>query len=217
MTWKWPVYFSIGLFAVFVGFRYNASRNAQDAVSEDGPAFLNWPPSAADVIRVTAANGADPKTSDGQKARDRFVSAFKGRYRLHEPMIAVGLRFHDDHVMDLMVPARMEPWNIDRLAVEAWKEAGKAFGHPFDVDLYISYIGVPRIKIGELRQSSVQPGKATIVYFKKGIPSPPAHHTLPANMRMYGQSRRGGPWRPLNLMPPARQTGKLPGPGQNKE
>ena len=217
MTWKWPVYFTIGLLGAFLGYRVTTAHNAQDALPEDGPAFLNWPPSPQEIVRVTAANGTDPKTAEGLKARDRFADVFKGRYRQHEPMIAVGMRFREPNVIDLMVPARMEPWNIDRIAVEAWKESNTAFGHPFDVDLYISYIGVPRIKIGELRQNSAHPGRVVITYLKKGIPSPPARHTLSADMRMYGRGRRrGGPGR-LNFVPPTAQMGRQPIPGSKKE
>ncbi len=213
MTRKWPLYFSLGLIAAFVGYRFNAARNTPDTVTEDGSTFLNWPPTAAEVLRLTAANGTDPKTADGMRARDRFAEAFKSRYRQHNPMIAIGLRFKEDTLFDLMVPARMEPWNMDRVAVEAWKESMSAFGHPFNVDIYISYIGVPRIKVGELRQNGAIPGKVTIVHLKKGIPVPAARHTLAAGMRNYGQGRRrrggSGLGRPgNNTMPPPPDTNR---------
>jgi hypothetical protein len=209
MTRKWPLYFSLGLLAVFIGYRFNDARSTQDNIAEDGSTFLNWPPTATEVVRLTAANGTDPKTSDGLHARDRFAEAFKSRYRLHNPMIAIGLRFREDNLFDLMVPARMEPWNMDRIAVEAWKESMSAFGHPFNIDIYISYIGVPRIKVGELRQNSALPGKVTIVHLKKGISMPAARHTIAVDMRrFFGQSRRrrGGPGRgmpPFGALPPA--------------
>jgi hypothetical protein len=61
----------------------------------------------------------------------------------------------------------MEPWSMDRLAVNTWRETQQAFGHPFDIDLFITYIGAPPLKVGELRRTKDSPDKLEIVHFAR--------------------------------------------------
>ena len=62
-------------------------------------------------------------------------------------------------IIRLMCPARMEPWNMDRVAVQAWREAKDCLGRSYDVDLYETYIGAAPRKTGELR---CDPAKASV-------------------------------------------------------
>lgn len=80
-----------------------------------------------------------------------FAKQFQGRYRQHDPAMAVGLHFARHDTVRLLTPARMEPWNLDRLALTAWKETRANFGHSFKVDIYETFIGTAPIKIGTLR------------------------------------------------------------------
>lgn len=132
---------------------------------QSGFDLLNWPPNAAEMCRLAGANGTDPNTPAGRDARERYVGLFKKRYRDHTPMMAVGIRFSGSGRLDLLTPARMEPWCMDRLAVNAWHETQNVFGHPFDIDLYITYIGAPPLKIGELRKAVSSTDKVEIVHF----------------------------------------------------
>jgi len=139
--------------------------------SEDKSGFdvLNWPPNRTEMCSLVAAHGTDPHTPAGLAARERYVTLFKKRYRAHDPMMAIGLRFPPSGPLDLLTPARMEPWSMDRLAVNAWQETRQAFGHPFDIDLYITYIGSAPIKVGELRMAKDSPNNLEIVHFKQPI------------------------------------------------
>lgn len=145
----------------------------RDPVVEDrsgidmlGPA---WPPTSADLVRQVGANGKDSDTPEGKAARQRFTYLFKKRYREHDPQMAMGIRFKPGALVDVLFPPRMEPWTMDRLAVHTWHETQQAFGHPFNIDLYITYIGVPPLKIGELRPQVSDPTKLQIVHFAKPI------------------------------------------------
>jgi hypothetical protein len=128
---------------------------------------LNWPPNTTEMCRLLGTNGTDPNTPVGLQARGRYLKLFKKRYRDHNPMMAIGMRFSSAGRLDLLTPARMEPWCMDRLAVNTWHEAQAAFGHPFDIDLFITYIGSPPLKIGELRRTKDSPDKLEIVHFAR--------------------------------------------------
>jgi len=151
----------------------------RDPTTDDQSGFdvnaANWPPAPADLIREVGANGQDPNSPQGAANRLKFATLFKNRYRSHTPMMAIGLRFARSGCINLMTPARMEPWNMDRLAVETLNEAQAAFGHPFDIDLFITYIGAPPIKIGELRPMPGVPGKVAIVRLSTPIVMVPYH------------------------------------------
>ncbi len=141
---------------------------------EDRSGFdvVHWPPSTAEICRLAETNGTDPDTPAGQAARARYTTLFKKRYRSHTPIMAVGLRFPRSGRLDLMVPARMEPWNMDRLAVNTEREVREAFGHSFDIDLFITYIGAPPLKIGELRPSAGSSDSLQIEHYTRAVHIP---------------------------------------------
>lgn len=145
---------------------YFAGRNAD--ASGLGDDFDAWSPTPVALRQEAGTNGTDPRTKAGQTVRDRFADLFKKRFRRHDPPVAVGMRFANNTVI-LLCPARMEPWNMDRLAVDAWHETQTAFGHPFDVDIYITYIGGPPVKVGELRPAPGHPDRVVISYTHKNI------------------------------------------------
>ena len=123
-----------------------------------------WPPSTAELCRLANAHGTDPNTAEGRAVRERFTTIFKNRYRKHSPMMAVGVRFRESGSLDLLLPARMEPWNMDRIAVLLWHESQIAFGHKFPIDLYITFIGMAPVKVGELRPSPQNPNQIEVHY-----------------------------------------------------
>ncbi len=92
-----------------------------------------------------------------------FAGLFTKRIRGCDPVIAVLARFDtrdpQHTIIRLMCPARMEPWNMDRVAVQAWREAKDCLGRSYDVDLCETYIGAAPRKTGELR---CDPAKASV-------------------------------------------------------
>lgn len=163
------------IFLSLIAYTCLTRQSAIDDPSGFDISVASWPPNSADLCRIAGTNGTDPKTPEGLATRERFIALFKKRYRRHSPMMAVGLRIEPSDRIELMTPARMEPWNMDRLAVETWHETQAAFGHPFDIDLYITYIGTPPLKIGELRRSASAPNKVEIVHLARPIPTEENH------------------------------------------
>ena len=143
---------------------YNSAvdRSLDDAgLSAD---FSHWTPTPSEVRVELDAFHTE------KERRARFAALFTQRFRRHEPPMAVGLRFLEDDRVKLMYPARMEPWNMDRLALAVWKEMKDDFGHSFDIDLYITFIGAAPIKIGELRPMAVNPSCAQINHHPAVMP-----------------------------------------------
>ena len=132
-------------------------------LSEDGDS-RNWKPDAASIRREL---GPLPPAADvrGMMARrDLFALRFRQRYRSRQDALAVCLHFQPDGRVKLMCPARMEPWNLDRLAQAAYSETRDDFGHAFDIDIYETYIGAATVKIGEVRADPTRPQTARITY-----------------------------------------------------
>lgn len=111
----------------------------------------HWNPDAAAIRREINLLPAAPKAQAETARRDLFATLFKQRYRSHKTALAVCLRFLPDGRIKLMCPARMEPWELDRLAQAAWSETRDNFGHSFNIDIYETYIGAATVKIGEIR------------------------------------------------------------------
>lgn len=156
------VFASVGLLA-FCYLRYNESVQAMEADSD----FRTWSPSPAALKQaLVAAAARDPEAATPHGKRQLFIQLFQNRFRQHFPSpMAVGLRISSkDDKLALLCPARLEPWNMDQLAYQAWRETKDVFGHPFKVDLFVTYIGAPSKKVGELRPSPSDPQKLHITY-----------------------------------------------------
>ena len=142
----------------------------QPAVDDkSGLDMLSWPPNSLEMAREVGSSGGPPGLHAGEAARRQYVALFKKRYRGHTPMMAVGMRYAPHGVIDLLMPARMEPWSMDRLAVFTRKETEQVFGRPYNIDLYVTYIGAPPLKIGELRPSKTSPEQVDIVHYGSPI------------------------------------------------
>jgi hypothetical protein len=136
-------------------------RNASDPYDD----FSTWSPDTQTIRREL--DHRYPVTPDGKNEaarRELFCELFKNRYRQHQPQIAVGLRILPGNRIKLMCPARMEPWNHDRLAMTAWRETREIFGEAFTLDIYETFIGATPHRIGKLRPLPDNPNIAQITY-----------------------------------------------------
>ena len=132
-------------------------------LSEDGDT-RDWKPTAA---AIRSELGPLPPAADiraDAARRERFALRFKQRYRSRPDAQAVCLHFLPDGRVKLMCPARMDAWKLDRLAQAAYTETRDDFGHPFDIDIYETYIGAATVKIGEIRADPKCPQTARLVY-----------------------------------------------------
>ncbi len=105
-----------------------------------------WRPTPAEVAAAVGPGGA----GSYQDARhNQFGDLFKKRYR--ERGFAVGIRFESDNRIKAMFAPMIPRWDMSRVAVEARTEAQGIFKHPFDVDIYETYITSPMKKLAEVR------------------------------------------------------------------
>lgn len=127
--------------------------------------FASWPPSPAAILASIGPQPAQASKEDIHDERHKqFAAMFQHRYRDHTPAVAVGLHFISPHMIKLLTPARMEPYDIDRIAVSAWHESKTAFGHKFDIDIYETFLSLAPVKIGTLRPAPNKPDFASIDY-----------------------------------------------------
>ncbi len=133
--------------------------------------FKDWPPEANEIkSQIQQINTVkDGKTVEVQR-EVLFSELFKNRFRTHTPMKAIGVKIEPGYKLKLMCPARMEPWEIDGVAMAAWKESQDDLGKPYEVDIFETYIGTAPIKIGELR---TQPGDQKTVHIAYKYPDAP--------------------------------------------
>lgn len=160
---------TMGVVACALSCVYCVSSRHADADPID-TALMQSPVSAAIVKELAAHNADSPPMSSAQR-QDLFAERFTERFRKHEPRMAVRAKFEEaNHVRNrikLMCPARMEPWNMDRVALSVWREAKDCLGENCDIDLYETYIGSPPIKVGELRNTKDAKTVADIHYLPR--------------------------------------------------
>lgn len=119
--------------------------------------ILALSPNVQTIQQKIAAN---PKASRSEREQI-FAEMFTQRFRIHDLKMAVRLRFIERTPsrssvanIRLMCPARTEPWNVDRLALAAWREVRICLQEDCDIDIYETYIGALPRKIGVLRTTA---------------------------------------------------------------
>ena len=128
------------------------------------PEFAQWEPTATAIRKeIGTKDSPKPGMTDADR-RFHFCDMFKNRYRMHEPKVAVGVRFVTPDRLKLMCPARMEPCYIDQIALSLWHEARDNFGRPVDIEIYNTFIGTNNVRIGTLKPLSDHPEIALITY-----------------------------------------------------
>lgn len=132
---------------------YSSVRESLDPEND----FANWQPTA-DTIRQSLPKGS---LAEREKA---FAPLFQQRFRKHEPGKAIGVHFMLDGKIHLLTPARLEPWNIDRIALMLHREAQEDLGKHYDINIYETFIGTPPLKIAELRLSSQKKEQIEVHY-----------------------------------------------------
>jgi hypothetical protein len=136
--------------------------------------FTSWPPDSAAIKKSLDADVTVTGAEGDRVRHEEFAKLFQSRFRTHDPEVAIGLRVLGPDMLKLMCPARMEPWNLDRVAMSAWRQARDVLGHSYNIDIYETYIGSPPRKIGELRHAKDNPEIQQISY----LSAHPARHSL---------------------------------------
>jgi hypothetical protein len=157
----------VSLIIVLIGLTttYVWMRERMAAADDQLSGLVSWQPDAGALRQALAPPAGKAGTPD-EKARHRqFSRLFQSRFRNHQPPIAVGMRFVEEkHRIKLMCPARMEPWDMDRVALCAWQETHAVFGRAYDIDIFETFIGTPPVWVGKLHATSNRPDVAQITY-----------------------------------------------------
>jgi hypothetical protein len=143
----------VGLIGYFF---YDRTANA-DPYNE----FTTWPPTSAAIRQELKT---EVPNNDEKARRQLFAKLFQSRFRNHQPMMAIGMKFMENGHIKLMCPARMEPWDMDNIAMSLWHETHDVFGTNYEVDIYETFIGMPPLKVGELRAVPMRPDIVHISY-----------------------------------------------------
>ena len=142
----------------------------KEASADSHSDFSGWQPSVA-AIRQKLGTSRNPTPEyRSEERRKEFQAMFISRFRSQNPMVAVGFHYLSDTKIKLMCPARMEPWNIDTVALMTWREGKEILGTSFDIDIYETYLGGRFSKVGELRPLKEDANIAHIVYSREGFP-----------------------------------------------
>jgi hypothetical protein len=150
----------IGLTTAFVWIR-DRMAEADDQLS----GLVSWQPDAGALRQALAPTAGKAGTPDETARHRQFAHLFQNRFRNHQPPIAVGMRFVEEiHRIKLMCPARMEPWDMDRVALCAWQETHNVFGRAYDIDIFETFIGTAPVKVGVLHAAPNRPDVAQIAY-----------------------------------------------------
>ena len=157
---------ALALLGVVIALFLFQKQASADAKSD----FSGWQPSAL-AIRQKLGTAKNPAPELRSEARyQEFQAMFVSRFRSQNPMVAVGFHYLSDTKIKLMCPARMEPWNIDAVALMTWREAKEVLGTSYDIDIYETYLGGRFSKVGELRPLKEDKNIAHIVYYREGFP-----------------------------------------------
>ena len=149
---------TVGVFAVCVialglaGWKHYSQRQNRDILHD----FTHWHPSNREVqLSMQSYHTASTKN-----ALKHFAQLITQRYRGHNPPFAVLIRYKNPTYLKLECPARMAPWNMNRLAVDLWREAHNDLNQNITVGIYRTYIGAKPYLIGTLVPA--QSGSTTI-------------------------------------------------------
>lgn len=149
--WAIPLVLLTGL-AWFGMKSYNASS------ADEMPLLATWQPDAAGVAEQVSA-----QKGNLLKQEATFADLLTKRYRKHNPAIAARILFPSPGVIQLDCPGRMEPWNMDRMALDIWSEATHDLNHPFHVEIYHSF-AFGSFHEGTLSPMPEDPSRLSIVY-----------------------------------------------------
>lgn len=132
--------------------------------SDDRDSMAAWQPDAAAIKKSLNARFDGKIHLNNAAAREMFVQAFQQRYREHTPQLAVGLKLHPTRHIRLLLPSRMEPWHINRIALTAFREVHDVFGGDTPVDIYETFVGAAPICIGQVAVEPDNPQQIRVTF-----------------------------------------------------
>ncbi len=160
----------IGVSVALVILAGTAIVNYYKSSAETDPTsgFQQWVPTATEVhAKVdTASGGQNANASNALAGRRLFAKLITNRFRAHDPPVAVLVKYHPDNWFALECPARMEPWNLDNLALDVWRESRDDLSISCPIMIYRTYIGAKPVLVGTLQPDKSNTMHAVITYDK---------------------------------------------------
>ncbi len=145
-------------------------KNRSTADADPTSGFQQWTPNVTEVHdQIAHLNSGGSREEPASLASCQlFARLITRRFRGHTPPIAVLVKYHPSKWFALECPARMEPWNLDNLALDIWRESRRDLAISCPVMIYRTYIGAKPVLVGQLLPDKANGDRATIAYDKAG-------------------------------------------------
>ena len=134
-----------------------------DQTKNGSEAMDGWRPTLAEVRQALKRARPDARHST-------FNELLTGRYRAQQ--LAVRVIARPSGPIELRCGANMDRRMMAHVAIQTARDAAAVFGRGFDLDLYETYVAVPKKKVAELRQASPT-SRATLRFDDKRWAEPP--------------------------------------------
>lgn len=123
-----------------------------------------WQPDAAAIRSSLHTQFGKKITIDNLEAKQMFALSFQRRYRDHAIQLAVRLKFCDDGTIRLLLPSRLEPWYMDKIALAAYRETRDAFHKEQPIELYETFAGAAPVHIGQVNADPNDPALLRVTF-----------------------------------------------------
>ncbi len=123
-----------------------------------------WQPNAAAIRSDLQSQFGKSLTAENMEAKYAFKLAFQQRYRSHPTQLAVGLQFRKDGTIHLKLPARLEPWYMDKIALAGYREIRDTFHITRPIRLYETFAGAAPVYIGQVSADAADPSLIRVAF-----------------------------------------------------
>lgn len=132
---------------------------------EPGVPSPSWRPTRGELAKLLGVGpGAE---SDGRS--ERLADHLTQRYRRHSMAVRVIIR---PQRIELRCGANIPHWQMSRIAVQVQQDVSAILGRFHELEMYETYIGLPKRHVASLRAST--DGKPVLTFHEPAAPSVPA-------------------------------------------
>ena len=119
--------------------------------------ITRWQPDAIAIRSSLHTRYGKNIPADNLEAKQMFAMSFQQRYRDHAIQLAVRLKFCPDGTVRLLLPSRLEPWYMDKIALAAYRETRDTFHQKQPIGLYETFAGAAPVHIGQVSADTNDP------------------------------------------------------------
>lgn len=117
----------------------------KDSIGE----FGDWKPTRQEIAQQVGLSESGTRDNFQDARHKSFAHLFKERFRSQNS--AVGVEFVSEKRIQLMFAPVIPRWDMARVGIALYEEARDVFGTQYEIDMYETYISMPRKKMAELR------------------------------------------------------------------